>query len=260
MAETQRVFVFHLKRANGTPLFLHPFSSPARLIELLPKARVEGRYGDEPMVESLTKLRDELYRMVDAAVRVWIGDLRFIPRFLLSAGIFLVAYFLAGYLIREPIPILPDVAIGIAAAVIGYGWLGKRYGASTAASNKRDELRAAVDRIAFTESSFLLRVELELHDSEAREAEAIRRIVSPMEHALDTAEREEAEHLVGMLERRFDLRRLRRDERVLKRFVDDGEPAASAPSIKRWLELQRLDAPLYALYKGFKRTVQSLRS
>jgi hypothetical protein len=259
MADTLKAYVFHLKRANGTPLFLQPFGSPAKLMELLPRAHVEGRYGEEPMVEALTMLRNELYRMVDAAVRLWIGELRFIPRFLLSAGVFLAAYLVASF-IGDPIPLVDEVVIGIVAAVIAYAWIGKRYGASSEASKKRVELRAAVDRIAFTESSFLRRVESVLHDVETQEAEAIRGIVSPLEHTLDAVEREEAEQLVGMLEGRFDIRRLRREERVLKRFVEDGEPAAKAPTIKRWIELHKLDAPLYALYKGFKRTVQSRRS
>ncbi len=260
MADTLKAYVFHLKRANGTPLFLHPFGSPAKLMELLPRAQVQGRYGEEPMVEALTMLRNELYRMVDGAVRLWIGELRFIPRFLLSAGAFLAAYLFASYFIRDPIPLIDEAVIGIVVAAIAYAWIGKRYGASNEASKKRVELRAAVDRIAFTESSFLRRVESVLHDVETREAEAIRGIVSPLEHTLDAVEREEAEQLVGMLEGRFDIRRLRREERVLKRFVEDGEPAAKAPTIKRWIEIHKLDAPLYALYKGFKRTVQSRRS
>jgi hypothetical protein len=259
MADKQKAFVFHIRRANGTPLFLHPFTSPARLMDILPNAQIEGRYGDEPMVEALTMLRNELHRMVDAAVRLWIGELRFIPRFLISAGIFLVAYLVASYVKRDPLPIVDEAVVGIVAAVAGYIWLGRRYSTSTQASQKRVELRAAVDRIAFHESAFIRRVEGELHDAEARESEAIRRIVTPLEHTLDAGEREEAKHLVGLLERRFDLRRLRREERVLKRFVDDGEPESKVSTIKRWMELQKLDAPLYALYKGFKRTVQTQR-
>ena len=257
MAERPRVFVFHVRRKDGTPLFLHPFSSPARLTELLPAAEIAGRYGAEPAVESLTHLRSELYRMVDAAVRLWIGELRFIPRFLLSTAVFLVVYFIASYFIRDPLPILDEIVLGLVGAVITYVWLGKRYGASSEAARRRGELRGAVDRIAFTESKFLVRVEAELHEHEARETEAIRRIVTPMEHTLDAAEREEAEHLVGMLESRFNLRRLRRDERVLKRHVDRGEPGE--PAVLRWIHAQKLDAPLYALYKGYKRTVQAKR-
>jgi hypothetical protein len=259
MAERQKAYVFHVKRNDGTPLFLHPFRTPSRLMDLLPQGLIEGRYGDEPMVEALTMLRNELYRMVDAAVREWIGELKFIPRFLISSGVFLVAYLFASY-VQDPLPVIDEVLIGIAAAVAAYLWLGKRYGSSAAASKRRVELRAAVDRITFHESAFLRRVERVLHDTEAREEEAIRRIVSPLEHELDAEEREEAEHLVGLLEGRFDLRRLRREERVLKRFVEDGEPESRVAGIKRWMELQKLDAPLYALYKGYKRTVQSLRS
>jgi hypothetical protein len=258
MSERTREFVFHLNRKDGTPLFLHPFLTPALLMERLPTAEISGRYGAEPMVESLTKLRNELYRMVDASVRLWIGELRFIPRFLISTGIFLVVYFVASYFIRDPLPIIDEVILGLVAAIVVYLWLGRRYSASGEATKRRLELRAAVDRISFTESSFLKRVEEVLHEHEAHEAEAIRSIVTPMEHSLDAAERDEAVHLVGMLERRFNLKRLRREERVLKRFVDRGQPGE--PTIRRWIALQKLDAPLYALYKGYKRTVQALRS
>jgi len=260
MAQQENAFVFHLKRKNGNPLFLLPFKTPTRLMDLLARADIRGRYGEEPMVEALTMLRNDLYRMADSAVRMWIGELRFIPRFLISTGVFLVAYFIGSYFIRDPIPLVDELVMGLVAAVIAYVWLGKRYSSSTQAARKRVELRAAIDRIAFTESAFLHRVEALLHDNERSEADAIRQIVSPGEQVLDAEEREEAEHLVAMLESRFDLRKLRREERVLRRFVEAGEPAAREQTIRRWLQLQKLDAPLYAIYKGFKHTVQPRRS
>lgn len=257
MAERSKEFVFHVRRKNGTPIFLHPFTTPARLMDVLPTAEIAGRYGAEPVVEALTGLRNELYRMVDASVRLWIGELRFIPRFLISTAVFLVVYFVTSYFIRDPLPIIDELVLGLVAAVVAFLWLGRRYGASQQATARRAELRAAVDRISFTESSFLKRVEEVLHDHEAHELQTIRSILTPLEHTLDADERVEAEHLVSMLERRLDLRRLKRDERVLKRFVDRGAPGES--TIRRWLESQKLDAPLYALYKGFKRTVQAPR-
>jgi hypothetical protein len=260
MADTARGYVFHVRRKNGVSLFLHPFTSPARLVGLLPDGVIVGRYGAEPVVEALTLLRNELYHMVDTAVRQWIGEQRFIPRFLITTGAFLAVYFITSYFIRDPLPMIDEVLLSVAASVIVFLWLGRRYARSSLATRRRVELRAAVDRISFTESAFVKRVEAVLHDNEAQEAEAIRGIVTPDEHALDAQERDEAVYFVGMLESRFDLKRLRREEKVLKRFLDAGRPPGGEQRIRRWLEIQKLDAPLYALYKGYKRTVQSLRS
>ncbi len=258
MTDTMKTYIFHLRRKDGNPLFLHPFSTPAKLIQRLGSGEVIGRYGAEPRVEGLTMFRNELYRMVETGVRNWIAELRFIPRFLISTGAFLVAYFLASYVIRDPLPVIDEVAIALGTAVVVYFLLGRRYHSSGEAMKKRVEMRAAVDRISFLESGFVKRVEAALHENETHELlDVTRNIISPAAQELDDGEQEEAEHLVALLESRFNLKKLRKDERALRRFVESRNQEGESQHLRRWMELKKLDAPLYALYKTFKRTVQA---
>jgi len=62
--------------------------------------------------------------------------------------------------------------------------------------------------------------------------------------------REEATQFIRNLEGRFDLRRLARQEKNLKKLLRHSAPAEG------WrLDLKHYDFPLYALYKSLKKTV-----
>ena len=95
--EKPQAYIFHLLMKDGEPLLLDPFRGVERLETTLSERTVEGRFGAEPRVEALTMYRNELYRTVDAAVRRWLSENRFIPRFLASAGVFVLAMFVMAY-------------------------------------------------------------------------------------------------------------------------------------------------------------------
>jgi hypothetical protein len=154
--------------------------------------------------------------------------------------------------------VIDEIAIAAGVGVIVYLVLGRKYRSSSEAMKKRVEMRAAVDRISFQESGFVKRVEAALHENETHDlVDVIRSIISPATQELGEAEQEEAEHLVSLLESRFNLKRLRKDERTLRKFVETQNPEGESQHLKRWMELKKLDAPLYALYKSVKRTVQA---
>ncbi len=252
MPEREKVYIFHVFRKDGSSLILHPFTAE-KVVGLLEKHDLEGRYGGEPRVEALTLFRNDLYRMIEAGVRLWMNDVRFIPKFLLSTGAFLVTYLFMSYVVRDPVPVIDELVVGLAAGVTSYLLLGRRDMASTAATRKRLDLRVKVDRVVFRESGFVRRVETELHRHETdRIEEVIGRIVAPVQQQLGEEAHREAGQFLQMLESRFNFKKLQREERHLKRYIRGGR---SPSELKKLMESRKLDFPLYAVYKSFKRSM-----
>ena len=259
MAEKDRVYIFHIFRKDGTSLFLNSFGGPGKIVNVLEKSDVEGRYGMEPRVEALTMFRNELYRQIEVGVKNWLSDVRFIPKFLISALAFVVVYFFMSFVVRDPLPVIDEVAIGLAAAVGAFFLQGRRDINSEAATKKRLDLRVIVDRITFRESDFVKQVEAALHRNETGSIEdVIKEIVEPVRQELGQDVREEAAQFIRALESRFDFKKLQREERMLKRVMSRS-PVELDKNFARLVESKKYDFPLYAVYKSFKKTVANLK-
>lgn len=256
MASRESTYIFHLFRKDGEPLILHPFPTAGALVSALENREISGRYASEPRVEALTVLRNELYRMVETGVQRWVSDKRFVPRFLMSSGLFLLAYFFLSFVIRDPIPVIDEIAFSLAAAVGAYVLIGRRDIRSDLAARKRVSLRAAVDRIVFTESRFAATVEASLQETESGTLrELVEKIVSPSDRTeLKEEDRAEAAAFVRMVEERYKLRGGRKDERLFRRYLAR-ERGADPDWIRRWAQTRKIDVPLYAVYRRLKRTV-----
>ena len=261
MPDKETAYIFHVLMKDGESLLLDPFRGADRLESTLSEHTVEGRFGTEPRVEVLTMFRNELYRSVDAAVRRWLSENRFIPRFLISAGAFVLAMFVMAYVLRGglPIPVIDELAIALAASVATYLAIGRKELTSEAATKKRVALKNAIDRITFVHSPLLAQVEEALHRYESGNLEdLVSEILDPADEPLDEPERTEAVAFVILLEDQFNFARLKKGEKVLKNFMSE-RGAERGSNLRRWAESQRLNFPLYAVYKRFKRTVERVR-
>lgn len=249
------LYIFHINRKEGDPLLLHPFEGPDQLVAALEGSEIHGRYGQEPRVETLTLLKNELYRMVETGVQRWISDKRFTPRFLISAGVFVFAYFFLSYVIRDPVPLIDELAISLAASVVTYFLLGRRDLRSDVAAKKRVSLRGAVDQVVFNESAFAKMIEETLQERESGTLEdLVGSLLSPGDRAvLDGEDHDEARCFVETIEARFGLRSTRREERLFKRYLQGEKP--DLEGIKRWAQSRKIDVALYAVYRKLKRTV-----
>jgi hypothetical protein len=176
-----------------------------------------------------------------------------------------VTYFFFSYVVRDPLPVIDEVVLGVTAAVGYFILQGRRDLASKRAVKKRLDLRLLVDRVTFRESDFVKQLEEALHGIETESAEElIRRIVEPVRQELGEPYREEAVQLIRMLESRFNFHRLEREERNWRRKVQHGRPSAGAPSrlspnFGRLLQSKKYDFPLYAVYKSFKKSFAGLK-
>jgi hypothetical protein len=257
MAKRQeKVHIFHLYRKDGTAVFLHPFRNTDRFLGILEKAEVEGHYGSEPRVESVTLFRNELYRLVESEVKRWVTDARFIPRFLISAAIFLVSYLFFSFVVRDPLPVLDELAVALGASIVGYILLGRRDMKSEVALKRRLMLRTRIDGIQFTESEFVRRLETALTASEESNVDfLLEQIVAGNDALLAEGHGEEAEQIVGYLERMFPSSEFKRTEKRLRRL--QGGDARERDIVVKYLSSRKLDMPLLALYMQLKREVKT---
>ena len=255
----RREFIFHLYRADGRSLILSPFDNPERLRSGLEIDEIEGRYGEEIKVELLTSLRNQLYRDVEAAVRKHLADVRFAPRLFVSAAVFFAAFLIMSRALPA-IYLIDDLLVAVGGAVAAYFYMGRRDMASDAAMKKRVALRNAVDKVKFVPSHFVKRVEQDLHRTESGDPNEIARaIVDPatIEEIAD-ADSDEARQFVQLLEDKYNFKRLKREEKALLKAAK--APAADGDSVRRWWDVRKVDAPLYAIYRRFKRTVERVET
>ena len=159
MAINNIIYVFHIRKPDTGGIYLHPLGEFDKIISSGALFQLEGRYGEQPLGESLTAFRNNLYRIVEDSVNSWIIESRFIPRFLISAAVFLFAYFFFSFVIRDPVPVIDEIILGVISAVICYVLLGRKYKRTGAASKLRAHYRDIVDRIVFSQSSFIIALE-----------------------------------------------------------------------------------------------------
>lgn len=233
------ITIFHLQRKDGTPLFLHPFDDPLRLLKLDADTVISGRYGNDPRPESVTMLRNELYRKVETAVKSWIAEKRFIPRFLISSALFMLLYFFFSIVVRDPLPMVDELAISLGGALVLYYVLARRATGSKEAASKRIMLRERIDSIYFVHDPQVEEAERLLADLEARTPEEIGQLLTGSDRQDVDGNREVIDQLADYLYRLFGNRAYRRQERALNRSEGG----------KRLFMDARLDLPLFGLYR-----------
>lgn len=252
MEEKEKSLLFHIYRKDGSALFLHPFENLEKYIDLVQKSEFEGRYGGEPRVESLTLFRNDLYRMIEAGVKNWVAEKRFIPRFIISAGAFLLAYIFFSLVVRDPLPIIDEVLLSLGASILTYFFLYKKDQHSQAALKKRVELRTKVDRIVFIEDPFIKSIEEILHKDEGESPEAVlSSILNCSKDSLSLQSGPSAEILLSYLEKRFSTKDYKKQEKIISR-LKKGKNEKEIRTAAKWAEAKKIDFSLFALYTRMK--------
>ena len=247
-------------RKDGTALFLHPFDSLDKLLSVLKKAEVIGKYGREPRVESLTLFRNDLYRMIESAVKSWVLETRFLPRFLMSAAVFLVAYLFLSFVVRDPIPMVDEIVVGGVLSVVAYYFLGKRDQRSNLAMRKRVDLRTAVDRIVFKEDLFVKEVEeaLQQNESEGKER-VLRQMVDNASAKFSVADEDDVRQMLTYLEKRFGTKDYKKQERLLSRARNERSYDKNVEVLSRWSESRKIDLSLFDIYRRVKKSYRQVK-
>ncbi len=254
MSDKAPLHIFHLAREDGTSVFLHPFFDRQHVMERMEAHPLEGLYGREPRVEAITGFRNELYRLIEEEVRNWIGESRFIPRFLIAAGVFLAAFVVLSLAVRDPLPVVDEIALSLGAAFAAFLLRRRRDMQSDAALSKRMKLRSKVDGIVFSESELVKRLESVLHDEERGTVESsvagLSREVDPV---ISAGGEGEAEEVLSYLRARFAGRDYRKREKRLLAAERGGVKERDLENLQRWAANRKVDFPLFALYVRLKR-------
>ena len=140
---------FLLRRNKGNPLYLSPFVDP----------RLSGSWSEDEAItwHASTGLhtheKDDamitLYQQIDRGVDRWIQDARYIPRLMISAAVFLVTYFFLSLAVRDPIPVIDELLIASALAVVTAVSLSKRDKQGDVAMKRRLVLKQQASRCDF---------------------------------------------------------------------------------------------------------------
>ncbi len=259
MQNTDTITIYHIYRKNGSSLFLHPLKKKSSVLKKLETHQLEGLYGHEPRIESITLFRNELYRIIEKEVHAWVADARFIPRFLLSAGAFIISYFFLSFVIRDPLPILDEIAISLGISITAYILLGKRDQRSDLALKKRISLRNRVDTIVFNQKDLLHEIEDILHGYEelarTKLCEELFHL-EPLE--LEHTDKENLARLVSYLESYFSSGDYEKKRKKIERYYQGKLNDREKNAVRRWAGLQRVDLPLFVLYIQLKRTLEQL--
>ncbi|MAG14010.1 MAG: hypothetical protein CMN78_05385 [Spirochaetales bacterium] len=260
MDERDNIAIFHLYRKDGTALFLHPFESLDKLVSILRKGEVVGKYGKEPRVESLTLFRNDLYRMIEDAVKSWVMEVKFIPRFIMSAAVFLLSYLFLSFVIRDPLPVVDEILIGAGLSIVTYYFLSRRDQRSNLALKTRVELRTAVDRIVFHEDPFMRDVENALQRNEAESREKIlAQMLADADARFSIADAGDASQLLGYLEKRFSTKEYRKQERLLSKIQGKSRANSDVEVLSRWSESKKIDLSLFEIYRRVKKSYKQVK-
>lgn len=254
MNEKNKVTIFHLFRKDGTALFLHPFTSVEKMLEILEDHHIHARYGSEPRVESLTVFRNDLHNMIEKGVRTWLAEKRFIPRFIISSLVFLAVYLLSSLLIRDIIPVVDEIILGLGGGIATFFLLRRKDMKSTLAQQKRTELRDKVDHILFEEDEFVKQVEGMLHHFELESSEGILKSVLLSEEAMNIPDPQEARELMAYMESRLNMREVRKKEKLLTKVSSESDTDQGISNLVRWAEIQKVDLSLFATYLKIKKS------
>lgn len=83
----------------------------------------------------------ELYSAIDFSVDRWIQNKQYIPRLLVSALAFTASYFILSLAIRDPLPMIDEIAISVGLTIFLWSALAKRDTRSSVAQRRRYELK-----------------------------------------------------------------------------------------------------------------------
>jgi hypothetical protein len=250
-----KLTIFHVYRKNGTSIFLYPFTRKQNLVELLEKNEIIGVYGKEPRVESLTLLRNDLYRLIEQAVRDWTAERKFIPRFLISTGFFLILYFIMSVVVPDPIPMVDELLIGAVGGVLLYAFLTKRASDSKAATELKVRLRTKVDEVVFNEDVFVKEAELYLRhceDSSDMEQLLLNMLKDKNNEMFDHSDKEKVKQFLSSIRLLYNEKEMNKHEKMLKKMSYAENVEYNQRRMLKWMSSRKVDPFLFAVYTKIK--------
>ena len=210
---------FLLHRAHKAPLYLTPFVDPAQAAAWDEDEDIRWYVSTGVLAQEKDEALLTLYRQIDRGVDRWIQDARYIPRLLISAGVFLLTYFFFSLAVRDPIPMIDELLISVAASLVTATMLARRDKKSEMAMKRRLALKQQASQCDFTVQEELTAYEDYLDACDAIEtidlAERLTLTSDDDLPALLHADEQEQEHVHSLLLQQVKLY----DKNLYRRYV-----------------------------------------
>ncbi len=241
--------LYLLYRSISSPLLLHPFAEKKQLLQLH-RMDLEGVYPHEPTEDDRVHMLYGLYSLIDAAVDTWVQELKYIPRLLASAVAFLLVYLFAALVIRIPVPLVDELILSSAAAVLVYLTIARKNTKSEIATKRRIELKEYADTVTDrSDETFAVLQERFSQLESFRPLELADMICSRRDFPVELPSGTASQEVYSCLT--IALRRTRRLRRLMRRIgsADDQRQERLAARLFRLGSSGKVDLPLIALYR-----------
>lgn len=162
----------------------------------------EGRYGAGEFLEQVQDVKLRLHESLEHRLRARFVGRGFYLRLAAAASAFVAAYFFLSIVVRDPVPLVDELLISGALALILFGYLRRRSERSGEFSRRLVALRAALDRTLFVESPVVDYYEALADECLALGPAVVHKPITPPS-AFTAREREEALALCAALARRY---------------------------------------------------------
>jgi hypothetical protein len=147
---------YRIHRTKLQDLYVSPYLGEGKMD---PQENVVIR-SDAPLDQHA---RDEisiaLFSDIDYAVDEWIMNKRYIPRLLATTAVFLAVYFFGSLAVRDPVPMVDELAVSIVISIVFWRFISRRDVASAVAIKEKSELKNNVSSAMVEIDSSLLAVE-----------------------------------------------------------------------------------------------------
>ncbi len=138
--------------------------------------------------------------------------------------------------------------------------LGRRDQRSNLALRSRVELRTAVDRIVFTENSFVKEVEeaLQQNESDGRD-KVLRQMLDNPSGRFNSADENDLRQMLCYLEKRFSTKEYKKQEKLITRANKVSRKESDVEVISKWSESKKIDLSLFDIYRRVKRSYKQVK-
>ncbi len=144
------IHIYLIKREFGGSLILHPFAEKKHVVKELDRSPIMFHYAEQPNEDDRSAMLYGIYTVIDSAVDLWVQELKYIPRLLASAAVFLLVYLFTALVIRIPVPLVDEILFSSAAAAAMYIFMAKKSTRSEVAMKRRLELKHTADQASET--------------------------------------------------------------------------------------------------------------
>lgn len=151
--------MYLIKREFGGAVILHPYAEKKQVVKELDRSPIVFHYAEEPNEDDRSAMLYGIYSVIDSAVDIWVQELKYIPRLLASAAVFLLVYLFTALVIRIPVPLVDEILFSSAAAAAMYIITAKKSTRSEVAMKRRLELKHTADQASETQTPELREVQ-----------------------------------------------------------------------------------------------------